>query len=141
MAGRKTWRKSGNWTRGTGAFHQTETQASKNEGSRGNKKETLSLVDLGHAFTKFHLRPNLGATGCSVYGELGSVASLSQKTSAAVQSEGRLDGMMQHGAKYNVRYVCNNDRVNESARKKAFQSFGHDEMMRMFNSPKGQALR
>ena len=27
-AGRKTWGKSGNGTRGTGAFHQTETQAS-----------------------------------------------------------------------------------------------------------------
>ena len=36
-------------------------------------------MDLGHAFTKFHLRPNLGATGCSFYGELGSVASLSPK--------------------------------------------------------------
>ena len=63
MAGRMTWGKSGNWTRGTGAF-QTQTQASNNEGSRGNKKETLSAVDPGHAFTKFHLRPNLDATGC-----------------------------------------------------------------------------
>ena len=45
---------------------------------------------------------------------------------------------MKHGAKHKVRYMCNNDRVDERARKKTFQSFGYDEMMRMLSLPRAK---
>ena len=153
MAGRKTWGKSGNWAPGTGAFHQTETQASNSERQRG--KEDIVCCGPRPRVYQVSLATELGRYRVSILWRLGSAASLSPKRPLeyilkagstewcnrlgyALSLGGRT---VQHGAKHKVRYTCKNDRVDESARKKTFQSFGFDEMMRMFNCPEGQALR
>ena len=90
-----------------------------------------------------------------IEGELRPVASLSQKRpleyslkSGSTEWRNRLGYALslggrtvQHGAKHKVRYMSNNDRVDESAFKKTFQFFGYDEMMRMFNSPECKLFR